>query len=166
MTWTSPREPWKLQLIDGIFYLHTEVVCFSKLGWEDKVIHANLSIYTGDCFPIGSEIVYQLPDAKHQYTLLLWHSLTRIFSLKFMMIPRFCTVANNKRMGKVCHTLPLHLSLNENKTRQLLITNNREISQGESYPIKTSPVNPAGRLAELGKWTVLCTLLKLSLFKL
>lgn len=57
-------------------------------------------------------------------------------------------------MGIVWQILPFHLSLNENKTRQLLITNNREMSQGESYPIKTSPVNPAGWLAELGKWAM------------
>lgn len=76
------------------------------------------------------------------------------------MISRLCRVANTERMGKVWQTLPFHLWLNENKTRQLLITNNREMSQEESYPIKTSPVNPAGRLAEPGKCLTFCTLLK------
>lgn len=45
--------------------------CFTKLEWEDKVIYANLSIYTGDCIPISLEIDYQLPDAKHQYTICI-----------------------------------------------------------------------------------------------
>lgn len=65
---TNPRDLWKLQLIDGVFYIHRSF-CFSKLKWEDKVIYANLFIYTGDCFPIGFEIDDQLPDAKHQYTI-------------------------------------------------------------------------------------------------
>lgn len=38
-------------------------LCFSKLEIEDKVIDANLSICTGDCFPIGVEVDGQFPCA-------------------------------------------------------------------------------------------------------
>ena len=64
--------------------------------WKDKVTHTNVSIYTGDCFPIGSEIVYQLPDAKHQYTICTDTRLIKIFSLKFMVIPMLQTSEREK----------------------------------------------------------------------
>lgn len=132
--------------------------CFSKLEREDKVIDANLSICTGDCFPIGFEVDGQLPCAKLRCTICVGDA--RMLSLKSVVIPKLSTVVDTKRMGIVWQTLPFHLSLNENKTRQLLITNNRETSQGESCSIKTSPVNPEGCLAKLGKWTMFSTLLR------
>lgn len=132
--------------------------CFSKLEREDKVIDANLSICTGDCFPIGFEVDGQLPCAKLRCTISV--GAARMLSLKSVVIPKLSTVVDTKRMGIVWQTLPFHLSLNENKTRQLLITNNREMSQGESYSIKTSPVNPEGCLAKLGKWTMFSALLR------
>lgn len=63
------------------------------------------------------------------------YSVTRIFYLKFTVLSSLCTVANTKRMGRIWQTLlTFHLSLSENKTRQLLIINNREMSQGEIIP--------------------------------
>lgn len=44
---------------------------FFKGGIEDKVIHANLSIYTEDCVPIDFEIDYQPPDEKQQCTICM-----------------------------------------------------------------------------------------------
>lgn len=57
-TRTSPRDLWTQQLIDCVFRLLKEVSAFPKLEWEDKVIYANLFIYTRDCLPIGFEIDY------------------------------------------------------------------------------------------------------------
>lgn len=157
-TCISPRELWKLWLIDGVFYPLTEVSVFQS--WNER-IRSPVPIYP---FTLG--IVFQLAlrlcISSQMQNINILSALIFSYqdiSLKFMVIPRLCTVANNKWMGKVWQTLPLHLSLHENKTRQLLIINNREISQGESYPIKTSPVNLAGRLAKLGnEWrSVLCS---------
>lgn len=87
------------------------------------------------------------------------YSVTRILSWKFVDDLKTALLQTPSEWG-VWQTLPFHLPLRENKARQLLIINNREMSRREPYPIRTSPVNPAGKLAEPGKWTMLCTLLK------
>lgn len=156
-TFLSPRDPWTA--VDRQPTLSTNTTfCFSKLEREDKFIDANLSICTGDCFPIGFEVDGQLPCAKLQCTISV--GAARMLSLKSVVILKLSTVVDTKQMGIVWQTWLFHLSLNENKTRQLLITNNREMSQGESYSIKISPVNPEGCLAKLGKWTMFSTLLR------
>lgn len=137
-----PRDLWKLQLIDSLLYLHIEVPV--SQDWNERT-RSSMPIY-----PFSPGIVFRLAlrlivssQEQNTNTLSVLRA-TRTFCLKFMVIPRLATVANTKQMGIVWQILPFHLSLNENKTRQLLITNNREMSQGESYPIKTSPVNLGG----------------------
>lgn len=117
-------------------------------------------------YPFALGIVFRLAlrlmvSSPVQYpSVLSVLGAARMLGLKSVALPKLSTVLDTKRMGIVWQTLPFHLSLSENKTRQLLITNNRKMSQGESYSIKTSLVNPAGCLAKLGKWTMFSTPLR------
>lgn len=94
-TCISPRELWKLWLIDGVFYPLTEVSVFQS--WYER-IRSSVPIYP---FTLG--IVFQLAlrlcISSQMQNINILSALIfsyRDISLKFMVIPRLCTVANNK----------------------------------------------------------------------
>lgn len=93
-----------------------KTLSFSKLETEDKVVDANLSICTGDCFPMGVEVEVSSPvQCPTRY--LFWGCWDA--QLEIRGVPKaLLTALDTKQMGVVWQTSPFHLSLNENKTRQ------------------------------------------------